>query len=71
MGMVASQITSPKIVYSTVYSLCGEFTGEFPAQRASDTENIFIWWRHHVMYISQAHVRTRVYCIAAYYVKWL
>ena len=23
-------------------------TGEFPAQRASNTENVFIWWRHHV-----------------------
>ena len=24
-------------------------TGEFPAQRASNTENISIWWRHHVL----------------------
>ena len=23
-------------------------TGEFPAQRASDTEDVSIWWRHHV-----------------------
>ena len=23
-------------------------TGEFPAQRASNAENISIWWRHHV-----------------------
>ena len=22
-------------------------TGEFPAQRASNAENVFIWWRHH------------------------
>ena len=22
-------------------------TGEFPAQRASNTENVIIWWRHH------------------------
>ena len=22
-------------------------TGEFPAQRASDAENVSIWWRHH------------------------
>ena len=22
-------------------------TGEFPAQRVSDTENVSIWWRHH------------------------
>ena len=28
---------------------CGEFTGtgEFPAQRASNAENVSIWWRHH------------------------
>ena len=22
-------------------------TGEFPAQKASNAENVFIWWRHH------------------------
>ena len=22
-------------------------TGEFPAQRTSDAENVSIWWRHH------------------------
>ena len=29
----------------------GEFpaqTGEFPAQKASNAENVSIWWRHHV-----------------------
>ena len=54
MGVMASQITSLTIVYSTVYSgadqrkhqssaslaLCGEFTGEFPTQRASNAENV-------------------------------
>ena len=36
------------------WPLCGEFTGtgEFPAQRASNAENVSIWWRHH------ANVRT-------------
>ena len=24
-------------------------TGEFPAQKASNAENVFIWWRHHVI----------------------
>ena len=24
-------------------------TGEFPAQKASYAENVFIWWRHHVL----------------------
>ena len=68
MGMMASQITSLTIVYSTViqaqikenikaprhWPLCREFTGsgEFPAQRASNAENVSIWWRHHVMAIT-------------------
>ena len=63
MGTVAPQMTSLTIVYSTViqaqmienikalrhWPLCGEFTGtgEFPAQRASNAENVSIWWRHH------------------------
>ena len=56
MTTMASQITSLTVVYSTVYSdadqikaprhwpLCGEIagTGEFPAQRASYAENVFI-----------------------------
>ena len=25
-------------------------TGEFPAQRASNAENVSIWWRHHAMH---------------------
>ena len=31
------------------WPLCGEFIGtdEFPAQRASNAENVPIWWRHH------------------------
>ena len=45
MGAIASQITSP-IVYSTVYS------GEFPAQMASNAENVSIWWRHNVFHIT-------------------
>ena len=61
MSAMAFQITSLTIVYSTVYSgadkknikaprhwsLWGEVTGEFTTQRASNTANIFIWWRHH------------------------
>ena len=33
------------------WPLCGEFTGtgEFPAQRASNAENVSIWWRHYVL----------------------
>ena len=64
MGAIASQFTSLPIVYLTLDSgadqrkyqssaslaLYGEFTvtGEFRAQRASNAENVSIWWRHHV-----------------------
>ena len=50
---MASQITSPTIVFSTIqaqikeniktpphWPLCGEFTGKFPAQMASNAENV-------------------------------
>ena len=58
MGTMASQITSLTIVYKTkktsklhVHGLCvgnSRVTGEFPAQKASNAENVSIWWRHHV-----------------------
>ena len=62
MSAMASQITSLAIVYSTVmqtkenfkaprhWPLWQEFTGDrwIPAQKASNAENISIWWRHHV-----------------------
>ena len=66
MGAIASQITRLTIVYSTVYSdadqrkhlratgLCAgnsPGTGEFPAQMASNAENVSIWWRHHELSI--------------------
>ena len=60
MGAMASQIISLTIVYSTVYSGSDQrkyqswaslafvlVTGEFPAQMASNAENVSIWWRHH------------------------
>ena len=63
MGTMASQITSLTIVYSTadsgadqktsklrVTGLCvgnSPETGEFPAQMASNAQNVSIWWRHH------------------------
>ena len=34
-----------------ITGLCAEnspVTGEFPAQRASNAENVAIWWRHHI-----------------------
>ena len=61
MGVITSQITDLTIVYTNVYSgadqrkhqssaslaFVRELTGEFPAQMASDAENVSIWWRHH------------------------
>ena len=64
ISMMASQITSISIVYSTIRSgidqrkksklrvtgLCegnSPVTGKFPTQRASNTENVSIWWLHH------------------------
>ena len=64
MGTMTSQITSLTSVYSTAYRaqikenlkaprhwpLSGNspVTGEFPAQMASNAENVYTWWRHHV-----------------------
>ena len=64
MASMAFQITSLTIVYSTIYSGADQSKNqssvplafvwgihrdrEFPAQMASDAENISIWWRHHV-----------------------
>ena len=31
-------------------------TGEFPAQMASNAENLSIWWRHHAYWIRQLHL---------------
>ena len=42
---------SKKISKVRVSGLCvgnSPVTGEFPAQRASNAENVSIWWRHHV-----------------------
>ena len=50
---------SKKISKLRITDLCegnSPVTGEFPAQRASNAENISIWWRHHV---EQLHRLTR------------
>ena len=47
-SFIQTQITE-NIKVLRHWPLCGEFTvtGEFPAQRASNAENVSIWWRHH------------------------
>ena len=78
MRAMGSQIPSLAIVYSTVYSrrrwknitapryrpLGGEFTGDrwFPAQRASNAENVSIWWRHRVYLRCQSKVSRSSWC---------
>ena len=56
MGAIASPITGVSIVHPTVssgvdqrkhQSPASPVTGEFHAQRASNAENVSIWWRHH------------------------
>ena len=62
MSAIASRITSIAIVCSTVYSgadkrkhqsspslAFGVGNGEFPTPKASNAENVSIWWRYHVM----------------------
>ena len=34
-------------------------TGEFPAQKANNAENVSIWWRHHVVFM-------KLYCFQHY-----
>ena len=61
MSAVASQITSIMIVYATVCSGTDQrkhqssaslafvqgIHREYPTQRASNAENVSIWWHHH------------------------
>ena len=35
-------------------------TGEFPAQRASNAENVSIWWRHPRVYVCYTHISTYI-----------
>ena len=65
IGAMASQITSRTIVYSTVYSGTDQRKHQSSASLAfvrginrrpvnsPHTENVFIWWRHHVWWIIQ------------------
>ena len=75
MGATASQIPSLTIVYSTVYSdadqrkhqssaslafvMNSPGAGEFPAQMASNAENVSIRWRHHE--VTEASTYTHIY----------
>ena len=58
MGAMVSQITDVSIVHLTVSSSAYQgkqqrsvslvfVSGELPAHRASNAENVSTWWRHH------------------------
>ena len=65
MGTIASQITSSRLCTHCLFrrrskktsklrvtGLCegnSPVTGDFPAQMASNAENVSIWWRHHAV----------------------
>ena len=71
LGVIASQITSLTIVYSTINSDTDQRkhhsrvtglsvgnspgTGEFPAKMASNAESISIWWRHHAERLTDSY----------------
>ena len=44
------RLRSKKTSKLSVTGLCPG-PGEFPAQRASYAENVFIWWRHHMIHL--------------------
>ena len=46
-------------------------TGEFPAQRASNAENVSIWWRHHVSHEHRNNISSLFYCKVTSYMPWL
>ena len=37
-------------------------TGEFPAQMASNAENVSIWWRHHEVNTKRKHHANPIWC---------
>ena len=43
-------------------------TGDFPAQMASNSENVSIWWRHHVLELFSTHSYIVLYFIQQ---KWV
>ena len=44
---------------------------EYPAQMASNAENVSIWWRHHVVRLTKVNHRNRSRCHDAIIVHWV
>ena len=67
---VYSRHRSKKTSKLCVTGLCernSQVAGEFPAQRASDTENVSIWWCHHV---SKRNISKTLHLGDAYMHQW-
>ena len=76
MRAMTSQITSLTIVYSSFFQaqikenikalhhwlLCGEFTVDrwIPRTKASNAENVSIWWRHHAHSVPFIHSEFKI-----------
>ena len=54
-----------KLLVTGLWAGNSPVTGEFPAQRANNTEYVSIWWRHHVVQNSQApsHYLSNAYLV--------
>ena len=52
--LIQAQIKE-NIKASCHWPLWGEFTGKFPAQRASNAEKVSIWWRYHAFLTLKLH----------------
>ena len=66
---------SKKIPMLRVTGLCAgnsPVTGEFPAQMASNAENVSIWWRHHVWYIPRVIQKVMwMWCLVLSVSAWI
>ena len=47
---------TPKLRVTVICAGNSPVTGEFPAQRASNAENVSIWWRHHAERVQERGV---------------
>ena len=57
-GLLERLFRSKKTSKLRVTGLCegnSPMAGEFPSQRASDAENVSIWWRHHGFHWGKFH----------------
>ena len=82
LNRLFSRISSKTSKLRVTVLCAGNLTGEFPAQRASNSENVSVWWRHPghqlndnkywLVVLSIMRNTSRLYLnIAANYLPWL